>query len=91
MREQLKSRGVKIIEIESATPVIPIFTYDDLKTFQACKMLQERGVYVNSAVSPAVPVGQSILRTSYMATHTKEQIEYAATQIAEVLKELGCI
>ena len=52
-------------------------------------MLQERGVYVNPVVSPAVPVGQSMLRTSYTATHTKEQMEIAADKIAQVLKELS--
>ena len=51
----------------------------------ACKMLLERGVYVNPTISPAVPVGQAILRTSYTATHTKEQMDYAMKQIKEVL------
>jgi len=87
MRSLLKERGVKIIE--STTPIIPIFTYDDLITFKACKLLQERGVYVNPVVSPAVPVGQSMLRTSYTATHTKKQMDIAADKIAEVLKELN--
>ena len=87
MRKLLKEKGIKIIE--STTPIIPIFTYDDIATFKACKMLQEKGVYVNPVVSPAVPVGESMLRTSYTATHTKEQIEFAAEKIAEVMKELG--
>lgn len=87
MRSLLKERGVKIIE--STTPIIPIFTYDDLKTFKACKLLQERGVYVNPVVSPAVPVGQSMLRTSYTATHTKKQMDIAADKIAEVFERLN--
>ena len=89
MRKLLHEKGIKIIE--STTPIIPIFTYDDIVTFKACKMLQERGVYVNPVVSPAVPKGESLLRTSYTATHTKEQIKYAAEQIAEVMSELGVI
>lgn len=89
MRQLLKQNGVKIIE--STTPIIPIFTYDDAKTFAACKMLMERGVYVNPVVSPAVPVGSSLLRTSYTATHTKAQMEYACKQIVQVLKQLDCI
>ena len=88
MRAKLKSFGVKIIDAE--TPIIPIFVYEDEKAFMACKMLLERGVYVNPVITPATPPGQALLRTSYMATHTKEQMDYAATQIAEVLKELGC-
>lgn len=89
MRKLLTEKGIKIIE--STTPIIPIFTYDDIVTFKACKMLQERGVYVNPVVSPAVPKGESLLRTSYTATHTKQQMEFAAEQIADVMKELGVI
>ena len=89
MRKKLKEKGVKIIE--STTPIIPIFTYDDMATFKACMILQDKGVYVNPVVSPAVPVGQSLLRTSYTATHTKKQMEYASEKIAETLRELGLI
>lgn len=89
MRTLLKEYGVKIVDAE--TPIIPIYTYDDLTTFKVCVELQKRGVYVNPVVSPAVPEGQSMLRTSYTATHTKEQIEYAARNIADVLKEFNVI
>ena len=86
MRKCLKERGVSIIE--SRTPIIPIYTYDDEKTFLACKMLLENGVYVNPVVSPATPVGKSLLRTSYTANHTKEIIDEAVEKIVEVLKIL---
>jgi 8-amino-7-oxononanoate synthase len=86
MREGLKKAGINIME--SQTPIIPIYTYQDEKTFMACKLLLERGVYVNPVISPATPVGQSLLRTSYTATHTKEQIDYAIKQIKEVLEIL---
>ena len=89
MRSLLKGYGIKIINAE--TPIIPIYTYDDLTTFKVCVELQKRGVYVNPVVSPSVPEGQSMLRTSYTATHTKEQMDYAAKKIAEVLKEFGVI
>ncbi len=87
MRDGLKKLGVKIID--GVTPIIPIYTYDDIATYKACKMLLERGVYVNPVVSPATPVGEALLRTSYTATHTKEQLDYAMKQIAEVLEILG--
>lgn len=87
MRGELKKRGVKIVE--SATPIIPVYTYEDETTFRACKMLFERGVYVNPVVSPATPVGQSLLRTSYTATHTFAQLGEAAEKIRCVLGELG--
>ena len=88
MREGLKAQGISIIE--SKTPIIPIYVYDDEKAFIACKLLLERGVYVNPVVSPATPEGFALLRTSYTATHTKEQLDYAITQIKAVLTELGC-
>jgi 8-amino-7-oxononanoate synthase len=86
MRRGLKEKGIKIIEAE--TPIIPVYTYTNERTFMACKLLQERGVYVNPCVSPAVPVGQSILRTSYTATHTHEQLDKAINAIAEVMEML---
>ncbi len=84
MREGLKRNNISIIE--SQTPIIPIYVYEDVKAFTACKLLFERGVYVNPVVSPATPVGQALLRTSYTATHTEEQMDRAIKEITEVLK-----
>lgn len=86
MRQGLKKLGVKIIDAE--TPIIPIYTYEDNRTFLACKLLMERGVYVNPVVTPATPPGQGLLRTSYTATHTKEQMDKAMKAIKEVLDML---
>lgn len=86
MRQNLKRDGVDIID--GTTPIIPIYTYTDLKTFTACKLLFDRGVYVNSVISPATPVGKSLLRTSYMATHTEEQLDRALVEIKAVLNEI---
>ncbi len=83
MRNKLKGYNVPIID--STTPIIPIYVYDDIKSYLACKLLLERGVYVNPVVSPATPVGQALLRTSYTATHTKEQMDRASAAIAEVI------
>ena len=83
MRKKLKGYNVPIID--STTPIIPIYVYEDEKSFLACKLLLDRGVYVNPVVSPATPVGQALLRTSYTATHTKEQMDRAAAAIAEVI------
>ncbi|HHX79286.1 MAG TPA: pyridoxal phosphate-dependent aminotransferase family protein [Acholeplasmataceae bacterium] len=89
MRKLLKEYGIKIIEAE--TPIISIPTYNDDNTFLACKLLLERGVYVNPVISPAVDEGYQMLRTSYTATHTLEQMEYAALQIKDVLELLGIL
>jgi 7-keto-8-aminopelargonate synthetase-like enzyme len=56
-----------------------------------CKRLQEEGVFVNPIVSPAVPPGGAMLRTSYMATHTREHLERALAAFAKVGRELGVI
>lgn len=83
MRTGLKNLGINIIDSE--TPIIPIYVYEDEKAFIACKLLLERGVYVNPVISPATPVGYALLRTSYTATHTKEQMDRAMKEIKEVL------
>lgn len=88
MRKALIKEGVPIMHEDGITPIIPIYTYTNRRTFTACKKLFERGVYVNSTVSPAVPEGQSLLRTSYMATHNEEQLSRAAHIIKEVLEEV---
>ena len=87
MRDGLKKLGVKLID--STTPIIPIYVYEDEKAFIACKLLLERGVYVNPVISPATPKGMALLRTSYTATHTKEQMDRAMAAIKEVLDILG--
>ena len=87
MRKGLKTNGIDIIE--SKTPIIPIYTYQDDKTFIACKLLLERGVYVNPVVSPATPVGQSLLRTSYTSNHTEDILDEAIIKIKEVLNILN--
>ena len=83
MRNKLKGYGIKIID--SATPIISIYVYEDEKAFIGCKLLLERGVYVNPVISPATPKGQALLRTSYTATHTKKQLDEASAKIAEVI------
>lgn len=61
----------------SSTPVVPVMTGEDYRTFKIAKELLEEGVYVNPVITPAVSPGEALLRTSYTATHTREQLEYA--------------
>ncbi len=70
-------RAAEISFYETQTPIIPIFTYDDMRTFLICRRLFDAGVYVNPVISPAVPQGQAMIRTSYMATHTPEILDEA--------------
>jgi 8-amino-7-oxononanoate synthase len=75
----------------SASPIIPIFIGDDMRTAIAWKALFEAGVYVNVVVSPAVSEGRQLLRTSYMATHTDEQLGKVLEIFSRVGKQVGII
>ena len=75
----------------SVTPVIPILIGDDMRTFMTWKMLFESGVFVNPIISPAVAAGRQMLRTSYMATHTDEQLDQVLTTFEMVGKQVGLI
>lgn len=82
MRAKLKEAGIPIIEGETA--IIPVFTYDMHRTFLITKMLFEEGVYVNPVIPPAVKDGECMLRTSYTATHTQEQMDTAVEAFKRV-------
>ncbi len=75
----------------SQTPIIPIIVGADETAFRAVMMLQEEGVFANVAVSPAVPPGKALIRTSYMATHTDEQLERVLEAFKKVGKSMGLI
>jgi len=75
----------------SVTPIIPIQTGDVATTILAWKKCFDAGLYTNAVLAPAVPPDQCLLRTSYMATHTDEQIDRAIGILGEVGRELGLI
>ncbi|MBU4225313.1 MAG: pyridoxal phosphate-dependent aminotransferase family protein, partial [Chloroflexi bacterium] len=72
MRGEFRRLGFDIGN--SQTPVIPIIIGDDMRTLLTWKTLFESGVFVNPILSPAVPEGRQLLRTSYMASHTDAQL-----------------
>jgi 7-keto-8-aminopelargonate synthetase-like enzyme len=75
----------------SETPVIPIVIGDDMLTFTTWKLLFDAGVFVNPVIAPAVSPGRQLLRTSYMATHTDEQLERVLEIFERVGKQVGLI
>lgn len=85
VRKGMKARGIDIRDSEA--PIIPINTYNDYDTFAICKKLFENGVYVNPVVSPAVPAGDAIIRTSYIATLTEEQADKAMDIIKDTIEQ----
>lgn len=89
MREGLKALGYNIGQ--SNTPIIPVFIGDEYRTGIAWKALIENGVYCNPVVPPGVPPKQSLLRTSYTATHTIEMLERALVAFERVGQNLDLI
>jgi 8-amino-7-oxononanoate synthase len=89
MHREYRSLGFDIGNTQ--TPIIPIIIGDDIKVFVFWKRLLEEGVFVNPVRSPAVPAGRALLRTSYMATHTDEQLDRVLEAFEKVGKELGVI
>ncbi len=89
MREGMQSLGFDIGE--SCTPVVPIIIGDNERTFMAWRALFDAGVFVNPVIAPATSPGRQLLRTSYMATHTREQLEKVLDVYARVGKMVGLI
>ncbi len=89
MRKGLKAQGFKLLE--SCTPIVPILIGDDLKTFRFCIRMLEEGVFANAVVSPGVPPGQQLVRTSYIGTLTKDQLDKIIEVITKIGKEMEVI
>lgn len=98
--EQLWDNGRKMLSAlkelgfntgNTETPIIPIIIGEDNPTLLTWRLLFEHGAYTNPVLSPAVPAGQSLLRTSYMATHTEEQLDRALDIMSTVGRQLGLI
>ncbi|MGE5716413.1 MAG: aminotransferase class I/II-fold pyridoxal phosphate-dependent enzyme [Acidobacteriota bacterium] len=75
----------------SMTPVIPIVVGPDHLAFQMAARLDDEGVFVNAVVSPGSPPGRALIRTSYMATHTKAHLTRALEAFHKVGRELGLV
>ncbi|HOA24206.1 MAG: pyridoxal phosphate-dependent aminotransferase family protein [Aggregatilineales bacterium] len=76
---------------DSQTPIIPIIVGDDMRCIFFWKALFEAGLFTNPVIPPAVPPNKALLRTSYMATHTRDQLERALNILDEVGHRLGII
>ncbi|MBT3447864.1 MAG: aminotransferase class I/II-fold pyridoxal phosphate-dependent enzyme [Bacteroidetes Order II. Incertae sedis bacterium] len=89
MREGFKSLGFNVWS--SQTPVIPVVANNMRTCLEMWHDLLDEGVFVNAVVPPAVPKGQSLLRTSYMATHTNEDLDFILAAFAKVGKKHGVL
>lgn len=75
----------------SETPIIPIHIGEEEKTFMFWRLLKEYGVICNPVISPAVPQNEALLRTSYMATHSEEELDIVLDTFEKVGKKIGII
>jgi 8-amino-7-oxononanoate synthase len=83
MRNAFKEMG--FVTTDAPSPVVPIYVGDEIRALFVWRALYDRGVYTNVAIPPGVQVGQSLIRTSYMAVHTDEMLDRAL----EVFHEVG--
>lgn len=82
VRRELAAMGYNIGE--SRTPIVPIIIGDMMKVLKVWRTLYDSGIYANAALPPAVTPEMSLLRTSYMATHTDSQID----RVLQTFKDL---
>lgn len=83
--EALQREGVNVEQSPSA--IVPIVIGDEAKAMQISAKLQEQGILIPAIRYPTVAKGQARLRASLMATHTREQLQTAASIIAQSVKE----
>jgi 8-amino-7-oxononanoate synthase len=89
MRDGFTKMGFRIID--GITAIVPVIIGDDERTFIFWKKLFDAGVFTNAFISPGVPPGMAMLRTSYMSTHEDEQLNRILELFGEIGKELGII
>jgi 8-amino-7-oxononanoate synthase len=89
MSKNLKAMGYNTLN--SNTPIIPLLIGDDGVAFTMTKKLCDEGVFITPVVRPAVPEGCSLLRTSYMASHTQTDLDYALEHLEKVGKQFGIL
>ncbi len=89
MHGEFRSMGFNIGATQ--TPIVPIIIGEDMKTFSFWKSLTEAGLFTNPIISPAVPPGQALIRTSYTATHTDDQLDRVLQVFHDVGRQFGII
>lgn len=74
-----------------ASPIVPVIVGDQDRMLRLWRALFECGLFTNAVTQPAVPPGQDLIRTSFIASHTDEQIEQVLSRFAEAGKRIGVL
>ena len=77
--------------IDGETAIVPVIIGDDINTFIFWRALFDAGVFVNAFISPGVPNGMQMLRTSYMASHEDKHLDRILEIFGEIGRQLGVI
>ena len=89
VRNAFKEAGFKVTE--GRTAIVPVIVGDDGLAFKMWRMLYDAGVFVNVFISPGVPAGRQMMRTSYMAAHEDSHLDSIVDIFKDVGKKLGVI
>jgi 8-amino-7-oxononanoate synthase len=89
MNTELSRMGYNTLN--SRTPIVPVLIGDDFNAFAFAQRLYERGVFATPVVRPAVPEGCALIRTSYMASHTDKELDYALEVMHDLGREFGIL
>ncbi len=89
MRSGLRDMGFNVID--GRTAIVPVIVGDDALAFKMWRMLYDAGVFVNVFISPGVPQGRQMMRTSYMATHEDKHLNAILDIFEKAGKKLGLI
>lgn len=89
VRNALKDAGFTVLD--GRTAIVPVIVGDDEIAFKMWKILYDAGVFVNVFISPGVPQGRQMMRTSYMATHEDEHLDAIINIFIDTGKKLGLI
>jgi 8-amino-7-oxononanoate synthase len=89
MRTGFRDAGFNVWTSE--TPIIPVVIGDMVTCFKFWRDLLEEGVFANAVIPPVVPPGQALMRTSYMATHTDEELDFILDAFRRVGKKHGVL
>ena len=87
--EKFRNACFEIGETES--PIIPLYVRDVEKTFMVTKLAFDEGIFINPVIPPACAPQDTLVRVALMATHTKEQVDFAVEKLAKCFKALGII